>query len=623
MILNWVWPILLFPLVGVLINAFFGRRIGRRAVATVACTAIALAFLWAVNLLARAGAGASEETLFSWIAAGKFQVAFALLLDPLSALMATVVAGVSFLIHVYSVGYMADDERYARYFAYLNLFVFAMLILVLANNYLVMYVGWEGVGLCSYLLIGFWFEKKSAADAGKKAFIVNRVGDIGFALGIMLIFAAFGTLQFSEVFSRAGALMPGLATAITLLLFLGACGKSAQFPLYVWLPDAMEGPTPVSALIHAATMVTAGVYMVARNHALFDMAPATMAVVAIIGALTALMAATMALVENDIKRVLAYSTISQLGYMFIAVGVGAYASGMFHLTTHAFFKALLFLAAGSVMHALAGELNIQKMGGLRRKLKITYATFLVGAMALAGVPLLSGFFSKDEILFKAFEWSPLLWLVALSTALLTAVYIFRALFMAFWGESRLDRHVEEHAHESPVIMTVPMILLAALAVVGGYIGLPRLSWIEGYLAPVFAGGEHVAAAAGATEWILMAVSAVVALGGVALAYYLYVVNKKAPAAIAAFFPDLYTLFARKWFVDEAYQRFIVEPLRQVGRFVAELFDPKIVDGGVNGLAWLAGLAGQGLSRLQTGLVRNYAFAILVGAVLVIGYFLAR
>jgi len=497
-----------------------------------------------------------------------------------------------------------------------------MLILVLANNYLMMYVGWEGVGLCSYLLIGFWFERKSAADAGKKAFIVNRVGDVGFALGIMLIFAMFGTLQFSEVFRRApGVLGPAVVTAITLLLFMGATGKSAQIPLYIWLPDAMEGPTPVSALIHAATMVTAGVYMVARNHVLFDMAPATMTVVASIGAATAFFAATMALVEKDLKRILAYSTISQLGYMFLAVGVGAYSAGMFHLTTHAFFKALLFLAAGSVMHALAGEINIMKLGGLREKLPTTYAVFAVGAAALAGVPLFSGFFSKDEILWRAFLRSPVLWLVGLVTALLTAVYIFRALFVTFWGKTRAEKKLWEHAHEAPAVMSVPMLILAVLAVVGGYIGLPRLSLVEGYLEPVLPAG-HIAEA-GALEWVLLAVSAVVALGGIALAYYLYVVRPEAPARLSRQYAPLYTLLSRKYYVDEFYMAVVVEPLRRMGRFIAELFDPQVVDGAVNGLARLAGVCGEGLGTLQTGRVRSYALSILVGVVIILGYFLLR
>ena len=613
--IDFAWLILVFPLLGVLINAFVGRRLGKRAVSWVAC-AVAIGILVSV-----AGTEGTERVLFSWISAGSFQVDFALLLDPLSALMATVVTGVSFLIHVYSVGYMADDERYARYFTFLNLFVLAMLILVLANNYLVMYVGWEGVGLCSYLLIGFWFEKKSAADAGKKAFIVNRVGDFGFALGIMLIFALFGSLQFTDVFGRAAAVLaPGAATLLTLLLFIGATGKSAQIPLHIWLPDAMEGPTPVSALIHAATMVTAGVYMIVRNHALFALSPTTMSIVAGIGAATAFFAATIALVENDLKRILAYSTISQLGYMVLAVGVGAYVAGMFHLTTHAFFKALLFLAAGSVMHALAGELNIHKMGGLKDRLKTTYAVFAVGAAALAGVPLFSGFFSKDEILWKTFQASPFLWLVGLLTAFLTAIYTFRVLFVAFWGKSRLSKSVERHLHESPRVMTVPMIILAVLAVAGGYIGLPHLSAIEAYLEPALHGAE-AHATGGALEWVLLAVSAIVALGGVALAYYLYVVRPSVPARLAKQYGAIHTLLSRKYYVDELYMAVIVEPIRSLGRSIADTLDPKVVDGGVRGLAWLAGLSGRGLSRLQTGLLRNYALGIVVGAVVIIGYFL--
>ncbi|MGQ9516273.1 MAG: NADH-quinone oxidoreductase subunit L [Anaerolineae bacterium] len=621
--LAYAWLMVLFPLLGVLINAFLGRRIGKRAVSWVACTSIGLSFLVALGVLAGvAGRTGVEQPLFTWISAGSFRVEFSLLLDPLSALMAAVVTGVSFLIHIYSVGYMAEDPRYARYFTYLNLFVFAMLILVLANNYLMMYVGWEGVGLCSYLLIGFWFERKRAADAGKKAFIVNRVGDVGFALGIMLIFAMFGTLQFSEVFRRApGVLGPAVVTAITLLLFMGATGKSAQIPLYIWLPDAMEGPTPVSALIHAATMVTAGIYMVARNHVLFDMAPATMTVVAAIGAATAFFSATMALTENDLKRILAYSTISQLGYMFLAVGVGAYAAGMFHLTTHAFFKALLFLAAGSVMHAMAGEIDIQKLGGLREKLPRTYAVFAVGAAALAGVPLFSGFFSKDEILWRAFLHSPVLWLVGLVTALLTAVYISRALFVTFWGRTRAEKKLWEHAHEAPAVMSVPMVILAVLAVIGGYIGLPRLSAVEGYLEPVLP-AEHIAEA-GAVEWVLLAVSAAVALGGIALAYYLYVVRPEVPARLSKQYRGLYTLLRHKYYVDEFYIAAVVEPLRRLGRFIAELFDPRVVDGAVNGLARLAGVCGEGLGVLQNGRVRSYALSILVGVVIILGYFLLR
>ncbi|MGQ9584498.1 MAG: NADH-quinone oxidoreductase subunit L [Anaerolineae bacterium] len=627
--LDYAWLLLLFPLMGVLINAFFGRRIGKRAVSWVACLAVGLSFAVSLGLMATLANLSPEERrievpIYTWMTVGDFQVQFALLLDTLSVLMATVVTGVSLVIHIYSVGYMAEDARYARFFAYLNLFVLMMLILVVANNYLAMYVGWEGVGLCSYLLIGFWFERKAAADAGKKAFIVNRVGDFGFALGVMLIFSAFGTLQFSGVLdpevARGVLAGSGLAGWITLLLFTGATGKSAQIPLYVWLPDAMEGPTPVSALIHAATMVTAGVYMVARNYVLFELAPSTMGLVAGIGAATAFFAATMALVHNDIKRILAYSTISQLGYMFMAVGVGAYASGMFHLTTHAFFKALLFLCAGSVMHAMHDELNIQKMGGLREKIPITYWTFAVGAAALAGVPLFSGFFSKDEILWRAFKENPAIWLVGLVTALLTAIYIFRALFVAFWGKPK-DKKAWDQAHESPRIMAVPLVILALLALVGGYIGIPHLSWVEGWLEPAFHGSVAGHAAGGVTEWVLMALSALVALGGVALAYYLYVVNPKLPVKLGKDYSFIYEVLSNKYWIDELYAMVIVNPLRDLGQWIAGFFDPRVVDGAVNGVAWLTGQGGQGVSRLQSGYLRHYAVALLLGAVLVLGYFL--
>ncbi len=627
--LNYAWLLLLFPLLGVLVNTFLGPRIGKRAVGWVACLAVGLAFAASLALLVDLAAlppdgRRVEVPIYTWMAVGGFQIPFALLLDPLSLLMAAVVTGVSLIIHIYSIGYMAEDARYARFFTYLNLFVLMMLTLVLANNYLVMYVGWEGVGLCSYLLIGFWFERKSAADAGKKAFLVNRVGDFGFALGILLIFSLFGTLQFSSVLdpdvARTVLGGTGLAGWVTLLLFMGATGKSAQIPLYVWLPDAMEGPTPVSALIHAATMVTAGVYMVARNYVLFELAPSTMAVVAGIGAATAFFAATMALVNNDIKRILAYSTISQLGYMFVAVGVGAYAAGMFHLTTHAFFKALLFLCAGSVMHAMRDELNIQKMGGLREKIPVTYWTFAVGAAALAGVPLFSGFFSKDEILWRAFGKNPVVWAVGLATAFLTAVYIFRALFVAFWGKPR-DKKAWDHAHESPRIMTVPLVILAVLSFAGGYIGLPHLSLVEGWLEPVFHASEAGHAAGGAVEWVLMAVSAVVALGGMALAYYLYVVRPDLPVRLGKQYNFLYRVLYNKYWVDELYAAVFVEPLRGLGRWVAAFLDPRVVDGAVNGVAWLTGQGGAGVSRLQTGYLRHYAVALLLGAVLVVGYFL--
>ena len=615
--------ILLFPLLGVVVNGFFGRRIGKKWVGRVACGAVGFSFLVGVGVFF---AMLGEEhghtvSLFSWIAVGDFQIEAALLVDQLSTLMTLVVTGVGFLIHVYSIGYMAEDERYARFFTLLNLFVFSMLILVLADNFLLLYVGWELVGLCSYLLIGFWFERPSAADAGKKAFLVTRIGDFGFALGVMLIFATFGTLSYVQVFEQAPqVLTAGLATAITLLLFAGAVGKSAQIPLYVWLPDAMEGPTPVSALIHAATMVTAGVYMVARTHVLFELAPLSMTVVAVIGAVTAFYAATIALVQNDIKRVLAYSTISQLGYMFLAVGVGAYASGIFHLTTHAFFKALLFLAAGSVMHALAGELDMRKMGGLKDKMRTTYRTFLAGAAALAGFPLLSGFFSKDEILWRAFNSSIFLWLIGIVTAFLTAFYAFRAVFLTFWGSSRVDEGV--HVHESPRIMTVPLNILAVLALIGGFIGIPHLSAIEGFLEPVFA--HHEAAhASGVLEWVLMALSALVAIVAIILAQYMYLVNPGVPGRLSRRYASIYRLLSNKYYVDEIYMALIVNPLRRLAGFLSQTFDAGIIDGAVNGLAAFFGWTGEETRKLQTGYVRNYGLAMLVGVVVVLGYLILR
>ena len=632
---NYEWLLLLFPLIGVIINGLFGHRLGRRLVAWIACLAVGLSFLVALSLLwaqmqTPAEAEPMKATLMRWMTVGDFTIDLTLLIDSLSVLMAVVVTGVSTVIHVYSVGYMADDKRYSRYFAFLNLFVFSMLILVLGNNFLMMYVGWEAVGLCSYLLIGFWFERPSAADAGKKAFLVNRIGDFGFALGIMLIFATFGSLDFSAVFSQAPNFLPRgseLATTMTLLLFMGAVGKSAQIPLYVWLPDAMEGPTPVSALIHAATMVTAGVYMVARNHVLFERAPAAMNVVMLIGLATAFFAATMALTQYDMKRVLAYSTISQLGYMFVAVGAGAYAAGMFHLTTHAFFKALLFLGAGSVMHALSGELDIRKMGDLKGKLPTTYWTFVVGALALAGFPLFSGFFSKDEILWEVWlNAGPIVWAIGLVTAFMTAFYTFRLVFMAFWGKSRLDKKAAAHVHESPQVMTVPLVILAVFAAIAGFVGLPGgLSAIGKFLEPAFVtpGVHHAPATGSATEWILLAVSAIVSVLGIYLAYHLYVLHPELPKKISTEFSGLYNLLVRKYYVDEAYMEVIVKPLRDLGGFLASSVDRGLIDGIVNGVGQVtAGLAPV-FGGMQAGLVREYAFSILIGAAAILGYLILR
>lgn len=639
--LNYIWLIPLFPLLGVLVNVALGRWLGRRGVALLACLAVVASFLVALLVFfemlglpteTEAGGNGRERIIpiFSWIVAGNFKVEARILLDQLSILMALVVTGVSAIIHVYSAEYMKKEIYYTRYFIWLNLFVFMMLVLVLGDNFLTMYVGWEGVGLCSYLLIGYWFEKEPATQAGKKAFIVNRVGDFGFALGIMLIFATLGSLSFEDVFPAAQSLLPGTATAIALLLFLGATGKSAQIPLYVWLPDAMEGPTPVSALIHAATMVTAGVYMIARCHALFEASPLALNVVAWIGTITALFAATIALVQKDLKRVLAYSTISQLGLMFTGVGVGAYAAGMFHLTTHAFFKALLFLCAGSVMHALAGELDIFKMGGLRHKMPQTYATFLVGVLAISGVPFFSGFFSKDEILLNAFQHgNPVLWLLGLIAAGLTAFYTFRLLFVVFHGKSRVAKKVEAQVHESPPVMIVPMILLAILAVIGGYIGLPPVlgvgNAIDQFLHPVFADVQLAEEAAGPVplEWILMACSVLAAGLGFLAAYWLYVRNWGLAEQMTQRTPGLYRLLYDKYRIDELYGTVIVKPLQSLATVLSSTVERRGIDSAVHGLAWLIDRTGEGVRRLQTGLVRNYALGMFVGVVLVVVYLIIR
>ncbi len=632
--LDYAWLMLVFPALGTLIIALFGRRLGKRIVSWLAPGMVLLSFGVAVAVFATMLGMPAEERrhevmLWQWMATGTFRVDVALLLDQLSVTMALVVTGIGFLIHVYSVGYMHDDERFGRYFAFLNFFILMMLTLVLANNYLLLYVGWEGVGLASYLLIGFWFEKPSAADAGKKAFIVNRIGDFGLALAIMFIWTTLGTLQFTQVFARAPEVWgagAAIATTITMLMLLAATGKSAQIPLYVWLPDAMEGPTPVSALIHAATMVTAGVYLVARSAVLFGLSPTASSWVAWIGVLTALFAATIAVTQTDLKRILAYSTISQLGYMFLGVGVGGYAAGIFHLATHAFFKALLFLAAGSVMHALHGELDIRKMGNLRAKLPTTYWTYAVGAAALAGIPLFSGFFSKDHILWYAWLKSPALWAIGLATAGLTAFYSFRTVFVPFWGQER-DRKLFSHAHESPRVMTVPLIILAVGAVLAGYIGLPQLSLIDGWLEPVFKAGEKAAEEAAhgsvALEFALLAVSALVALGGAYLAYRAYVVDTDIPKRVRTSLGWFARLVENKYYVDEAYNMIVVQPLRDLAGWLARAFDQGGIDGVVNGLAGVTGWVGAQARRLQTGLVGLYALSILLGAVVLVAWLVIR
>jgi NADH-quinone oxidoreductase subunit L len=650
-VMNYVYLIPLLPFIGFLVNGLIAlsqksefdvKSPTKRLVSWIGCASVGTAFVISLAMLSKllalpAGQRVVEKVVFPWIVSGSFHVDIGFLLDPLSTVMILVVSGVGFFIHVYSTGYMAEDKGYARYFSYLNLFTFFMLMLVLSNNFLLLYLGWEGVGLCSYLLIGFWHERKSASDAGKKAFIVNRIGDFGFALGVMLIFWTFGSLNFSGVFENAANVLAaggGLATVMTLLLFLGATGKSAQIPLYVWLPDAMEGPTPVSALIHAATMVTAGVYMVARCHVLFMLAPVTMIVVAVIGAATAMYAASIGLVQNDIKRVLAYSTISQLGYMFLACGVGAFSAGIFHLMTHAFFKALLFLAAGSVMHALAGELNMQKMGGLKKHMPITFWCFLAATLAISGIPLFSGFFSKDEILWQAFSSRQghfLLWLVGVVTAGLTGFYMFRLLFMTFLGKSRMDPHVEEHAHESPNSMTIPLMVLAVLSVIGGYIGIPYAlggsNRFETFLSSVFSGGHAEAHEVGhqvpAAEYYLMIISVAVVAVAILIAYRFYLRNLEIPKRLAQRFSWAYQTLLNKYYVDELYARVIVNPLLNLALVLWKQFDVLVIDGTANGIASLVKATGVFLRRTETGYLRNYALSLTFGATLILLYFVFR
>ena len=637
--LNYIWLIPILPLVGFVINGFLGKRLPSWLVGLIAYGTVGLSFL--VSILALfdllglpEGGRIYEQKLFAWITLGEFQADIAFRLDPLSAVMILVVSGVGFLIHLYSVGYMKGDPNLSRYFSYLNLFVFFMLILVLANNFLLMFVGWEGVGLCSYLLIGFWFDRKAAADAGMKAFVVNRIGDFGFILAIILIAINFGTVGFGEVFEAAHdklVLGGGIATAITLLLFLGAVGKSAQIPLYVWLPDAMEGPTPVSALIHAATMVTAGVYMVARSHVLYEMAPISLSIVAIVGAATALFAASIALVQTDIKRVLAYSTISQLGYMFLGAGVGAFATGVFHLMTHAFFKALLFLGAGSVMHALGGETDIRKMGGLKDNIPATFWTFTVGILSLAGIPFLSGFFSKDEILAGAFISGTLgqvLWGVGIVVAFLTALYSFRLVFIAFMGSSRMSQEVADHLHESPPIMIAPLAILAGLSIVGGYIGLPKImggnNRFEAFLEPVF--GHHEAGGVGSSvvgQWLLVGAAVVVVLIGLGLAYRIFLEIPGAASRIATRFGALYRILLGKYYIDEFYHGLFVRPLVAIAEEWYTTIDVAVIDGIVNGVAKIVRWGSGIIRRVNTGYVRSYAFYIFLGAVVIIAYFIFR
>lgn len=634
--IEYVWLVPFIPILGFLYNGLLGKRVPKWSVSLVGCTVIGASFLVSIYVFLQylklpADAKPLEVVVFNWITSGNFTAQAAFLVDPLSIIMMLVVSGVSFIIHIYSVGYMHDDEGYPRYFSFLNLFVFFMLTLVSANNFLLMFVGWEGVGLCSYLLIGYWYEKQSASDAGKKAFVVNRIGDYGFLLGIFLIFWTFGTINFREVFSLAPAnyqVGSLVITAITLLLFVGATGKSAQIPLYTWLPDAMEGPTPVSALIHAATMVTAGVYMVARCSPLYVLAPISLTVVAMVGAGTAIYAASIGLAQNDIKRVLAYSTVSQLGYMFLACGVGAFVAGIFHLMTHAFFKALLFLGSGSVIHALSGEQDMRKMGDLKRHLPITYWTFIIATLAIAGIFPFAGFFSKDEILYKSLvDGHILYWLIAATAAFMTAFYMFRLIFLTFHGESRVEPEVAHHIHESPPVMTLPLIALAVLSTIGGFVGIPI---IEGanvfheFLAPAIAHVHRPEVHYPISfEVSMMVVSVIIALLGINTAYRMYIKRPELTEVVTQKVPLLYDLVYNKYYVDELYDATVVNPVKTGSDFLWKGVDDKVVDGTVNGSARLVEWLSVQIRKLETGYVQNYALAILIGAVLIVGYYLGR
>lgn len=632
------------PLVGFLINGLLGSRIkSEKAIGVIGSATVGISFVIACAMFFDMLGSPPEERshiieIFKWIAAGSLNVSFAYQIDQLSILMMLIVTGVGFLIHVYSIGYMHGDPGFWRFFAYLNLFIFAMLNLIMADNFLVLFLGWEGVGLCSYLLIGFWYDRKfdkgTTGDAAKKAFIVNRIGDFGFLIGMFLIFEMFGTLTFKDVFTQASTLSVGNTTIMwmTLALFLGATGKSAQIPLFVWLPDAMAGPTPVSALIHAATMVTAGIYMVARCAVLFALAPTTLMVVAIIGATTALFAASIGLVQNDIKKVLAYSTISQLGYMFLALGVGAFAAGLFHVMTHAFFKALLFLGSGAVIHAMHDEQDIQKMGGLKSHLPTTYKTFLVGTLAIAGIPPLAGFFSKDEILWKAFSggyWP--LWVMGLIGAGLTAFYMFRLLSLTFEGKPRWDQH-HLHPHEAPKTMALPLIVLAGLSIVGGFVGIPHSlgggNAIEQWLDPVFEAANRkmflVPHAVVPLEYVLMIASVLVALGGIWLARTWYLKKTEVPEIMASRNRGVYNLLLNKYKVDELYEATIVNPILKTSEmFLWKIFDVKIIDGIVNGIPKLIGMFSGVARKIQTGVTQNYALAFVLGVVLILGFLITK
>ncbi|MEO8472513.1 MAG: NADH-quinone oxidoreductase subunit L [Chryseolinea sp.] len=621
-----------FPLLGFLIVALNPGRISEGTTSIVACGVIFISFVLSlISFFTILGGTTSIDVhFFRWISAGGFTASMSFLVDPLSSLMLLIITGVGFLIHVYSVGYMHGDNGFSRFFSYLNLFIFFMLLLVMGANYLVMFIGWEGVGLCSYLLIGFWFKSQPYNDAANKAFIMNRIGDLGMLLGIILIIVNFGSIQYSEVLTQATSVDPSIITTITMLLFVGAMGKSAQIPLYTWLPDAMAGPTPVSALIHAATMVTAGVYMVARNNILYAMSPATMELIVVIGLATALFAATIALTQNDIKKVLAYSTVSQLGLMFLALGLGSFTTGIFHMATHAFFKALLFLGAGSVIHGMGNEQDIRKMGGLKKYLPITYMTFLIGVLAISGIPPFAGFFSKDEILANAFAQNRIVWVIAVVASLLTSFYMFRLLFLTFFGKERASHETMHHVHESPKSITIPLIVLAALSVVGGFMGVPEAlggsHWLNGFLAPVFEPSKALIVGhelSHSTEYMLMGIIVGLTFLLLFIAFSRYVSKGHVPAAEGQISNPVQNILYHKYYIDELYNAIIVKPLYWLSAIFDNVIERLGIDNLVNGSGKLVVASSRVARRIQTGSIGYYIFAMVIGIVLILAAVLVQ
>ena len=624
--INLVWLVPLLPVLGFLINGLGRNFLPKSVVGFIGSAVIFISFCLSVSIFFELNSSTTKTfivPLFDWITAGSISIPFSFQVDPLSSLMLLIITGIGFLIHVYSIGYMHHDNGFAKFFSYLNLFIFFMLLLVLGSNYVIMFIGWEGVGLCSYLLIGFWYTNASYASAAKKAFIMNRIGDLGFLIAVFLIFLTFGSVDFKNVFTQAATFPSSspVLVLITALLFVGAIGKSAQLPLFTWLPDAMAGPTPVSALIHAATMVTAGIYMIARSNILFTLAPATLNVVAIVGLATAILAATIALTQTDIKKVLAYSTVSQLGYMFLGLGVGAYTGAFFHVITHAFFKALLFLGAGSVIHAMSNEQDMRNMGGLRSKLPITFWTMMIGTIAISGLPPFSGFFSKDEILAHAFQHSPILWGIGVLGAIFTAFYMFRMMFLTFSGKFRGTHEQEHHLHESPASMTIPLIVLAILSAIGGFIGVPEVlggsHWLDKFLEPVFqASNSQVVALelSHSTEYILMAASVLGAILSIIYAYFRYIKNSHVPVSDTAERGTLSKISYNKYYIDELYSLLITKPLDQLSEILYKVVDKLGIDGFINGLGKSTIGASSNLRLLQSGNVGFYIFMMVAGIV---------